>query len=102
MQGAGGGTVGVIQAYVADATAPEERAKALGWLSAATNAGVAFGPLLGSLSLLGGHSGPGLVAAGLCIVNMLFAWRYSGVARHEGCEGGCRASAAPRARRSRA
>ena len=36
VQGAGGGTVSVIQAYVADATAPEERAKALGWLSAAT------------------------------------------------------------------
>src|SRR5689334_2464207 len=49
-QGAGGGTVGVIQAYVADSTAPDERAKALGWLSAATNAGVAIGPVLGSLS----------------------------------------------------
>jgi MFS family permease len=44
VQGAGGGTVGVIQAYVADATEPKDRAKALGWLSAATNAGVALGP----------------------------------------------------------
>ena len=42
VQGAGGGTVGVIQAYVADATKPEERTKALGWLSAATNFGVAI------------------------------------------------------------
>src|SRR5262245_54028268 len=41
VQGAGGGTVGVIQAYVADATEPEDRARALGWLSAATNLGVA-------------------------------------------------------------
>src|SRR5512133_137380 len=47
VQGAGGGTVGVIQAYVADSTRPEERAKALGWLSAATNAGVALGPVIG-------------------------------------------------------
>ena len=47
VQGAGGGTVGVIQAYVADATKPEERTKALGWLSAATNFGVAIGPVLG-------------------------------------------------------
>ena len=47
VQGAGGGTVGVIQAYVADATKPEDRSKALGWLSAATNAGVALGPVLG-------------------------------------------------------
>jgi MFS family permease len=29
VQGAGGGTVGVIQAYVADAVPPEQRAKAL-------------------------------------------------------------------------
>ena len=65
VQGAGGGTVGVIQAYVADSTEPQNRAKALGWLSAATNLGVALGPPLGSLALLLGHSGPGLVAAAL-------------------------------------
>ena len=76
VQGAGGGTVSVIQAYVADATAPEERAKALGWLSAATNAGVAIGPLLGSLSHTWGASGPGLFAAALCCINIAFAWRY--------------------------
>ena len=76
VQGAGGGTVGVIQAYVADSTEPENRAKALGWLSAATNLGVALGPPLGSVALLMGHSGPGVVAAALCVVNMAFAWRY--------------------------
>src|SRR5262245_29402216 len=41
VQGAGGGTVSVIQAYVADAVEPKDRAKGLGWLSAATNVGVA-------------------------------------------------------------
>ncbi|MDP9177786.1 MAG: MFS transporter [Gemmatimonadota bacterium] len=76
VQGAGGGTVGVIQAYVADATEPKSRAKALGWLSAATNVGVALGPPLGSLALLAGRSGPGLAAAALCIINMAFAWKY--------------------------
>jgi multidrug resistance protein len=76
VQGAGGGTVSVIQAYVADATKPEDRAKSLGWLSAATNAGVALGPVLGSwVQHLGPHT-PGLVAAGLCLVNSAFAWRY--------------------------
>ena len=34
VQGAGGGTIGVVQAYVADASVPEERTKSLGWLSA--------------------------------------------------------------------
>jgi len=76
VQGAGGGTVGVIQAYVADSTEPDNRAKALGWLSAATNLGVALGPPLGSLALIFGHSGPGVFAAVLCLVNMGFAWRY--------------------------
>jgi multidrug resistance protein len=76
VQGAGGGTVSVIQAYVADAVPPEDRAKGLGWLSAATNAGVALGPLLGSLSMAGGRATPGLVAAALCSVNIIFAARY--------------------------
>ncbi len=76
VQGAGGGTVSVIQAYVADATRPEDRAKSLGWLSAATNAGVAIGPVIGSwVQQLGPHT-PGLVAAGLCVVNVIFASRY--------------------------
>src|SRR5215831_6300296 len=79
VQGAGGGTVGVIQAYVADSTAPEDRARALGWLSATTNLGVALGPVLGSLAvrfgevdllpgtgLRMGHAAPGIAAAVLC------------------------------------
>src|SRR5687768_10872687 len=76
VQGAGGGTTGVIQAYVADATAPEQRARSLGWLSAATNLGVTIGPALGSFSLVWGRPAPGLIAASLCVVNMLFAFNY--------------------------
>ncbi|HEX7242853.1 MAG TPA: MFS transporter [Longimicrobiaceae bacterium] len=76
VQGAGGGTVGVVQAYVADATEPENRAKSLGWLSAATNVGVMIGPALGSWSLRFGEAAPGLLAAVLCAVNMAFAWYF--------------------------
>ncbi|HXD29674.1 MAG TPA: MFS transporter [Pyrinomonadaceae bacterium] len=90
VQGAGGGTVGVIQAYVADSTAPEDRARALGWLSATTNLGVALGPVLGSFAIaLGkrdlmpgpatlqmGNAAPGILAAALCVLNMIFAARY--------------------------
>lgn len=84
VQGAGGGTVSVIQAYVADATKPEDRAKSLGWLSAATNAGVAIGPVIGSwVQQLSIHT-PGLLAAGLCVVNMVFASRYLTEARKPG------------------
>ena len=82
VQGAGGGTVGVIQAYVADATEPKSRAKALGWLSASTSVGVALGPALGSLALrFGGTPGPGLAAAALCTLNIVFAWFYLGESR---------------------
>lgn len=90
VQGAGGGTVGVIQAYVADATKPEERTKALGWLSAATNFGVAIGPViggyfatlgkqqvaLGNWAPWGGDAAPGLAAAALCLLNIVFASKY--------------------------
>jgi MFS family permease len=90
IQGAGGGTVGVVQAYVADATEPKDRARALGWLSAATNVGVAVGPLLSSVAIMlgtiqvhvgrydvtAGHHAPGLLAAVICAANMYFAWRY--------------------------
>jgi MFS family permease len=90
VQGAGGGTVGVIQAYVADSTAPQDRARALGWLSATTNLGVALGPVLGSFAItLGkrdllpgpgtlhmGHAAPGIIAAALCLLNMAFVARY--------------------------
>ncbi len=90
VQGAGGGTVGVIQAYVADTTEPADRAKALGWLSAATNLGVALGPVLGSFAVaLGpidlmpgtfelrmGTAAPGIVAAMMCWTTMWFAHRY--------------------------
>ena len=76
VQGAGGGTTGVIQAYVADATEPDQRARSLGWISAATNAGVAIGPALGSLAYGLGREAPGLFAAALCIVNMVFATRF--------------------------
>ncbi len=76
IQGSGGGTVGVIQAYVADAVAPEQRAKGLGWLSAATNAGVALGPVLGSSMMGFGPHYPGLVAAALCVLNSIFAFKF--------------------------
>src|SRR3954471_14593440 len=76
VQGAGGGTVGVIQAYVADSVEPQNRAKALGWLSAATNVGVAIGPAIGSAALRFGSRGPGVAAGALFLINIFFAWKF--------------------------
>jgi MFS family permease len=75
---------------VADSTEPKDRARALGWLSATTNLGVALGPVLGSFAItLGkqdllpgsgtlelGRAMPGIIAAALCVANMFFAARY--------------------------
>ena len=76
VQGAGGGTTGVAQAYVADTVRPADRARALGWLSAATSAGVVVGPIIGSFASRLGNTGPGLIAAGLCVLNAIFAWYW--------------------------
>jgi MFS family permease len=81
VQGAGGGTVGVIQAYVADALEPKDRAKGLGWLSAATNTGVALGPVIGSTAYTWSVHAPGLLAAVLCTLNMMFAAKFLGESR---------------------
>lgn len=75
VQGAGGAMTGVVQAYVADAIVPEERAKALGWISSATSAGVMLGPALGSIAVTVGDAGDaavGFLAAALCVINLLF------------------------------
>lgn len=76
VQGAGGGTTGVAHAYVGDAIEKKDRAKALGWLSAATSVGIMFGPVLGSLATNISPEGPGLIAALLCVINVAFAWRW--------------------------
>jgi multidrug resistance protein len=76
VQGAGGGTTGVAQAYVADTVDPADRARALGWLSAATSAGVMLGPAIGSFAAHFGQAAPGMIAAALCLINVFFAWKW--------------------------
>ena len=74
VQGFGAGTVGVVQAYLSDSVPSADRAKALGWLTAATSAGVMVGPAIGSLSAAYDLIGPGYLAAILCLLNLIFAW----------------------------
>ncbi len=76
IQGAGGGTIGVVQAYVADSIEPAERARALGWLTAATSAGVMIGPGIASLAASWSPAAPGLLAAALCLINSVSAWLW--------------------------
>jgi MFS family permease len=75
----------VLQAYVGDAFEPKERAKALGWLTASTSAGVMIGPAIGSLTFGLGAAAPGIVAGLLCVMNVIFAWKLlpESTARHK-------------------
>src|SRR5438270_13746645 len=49
LDGASGGNILVAQAYVADVTKPEHRARSLGMIGAAFGVGFVLGPLLGGL-----------------------------------------------------
>jgi len=77
VQGLGGGTIGVVQAYVADASPPAERTKSLGWLSAVTSLGAVAGPAFGSAMIsVGGRSAPGLAAGALALLVAAFGARF--------------------------
>jgi len=51
LDGASGGNILVAQAYVADVTAPEHRARGMGLIGMAFGLGFVFGPLLGGVLL---------------------------------------------------
>jgi len=71
--GAMGATIGVAQAYIADITAPERRAHAMGILGAAFAMGFILGPALGGILSTHSYSSAGVVAAALCAANALAA-----------------------------
>ena len=78
--GAGGATIGTAQAYIADVTTPENRAKGMGLIGAAFGMGFILGPpLSGFLSAVGLHHHlagnvlPGLVAATLSFSALMVA-----------------------------
>lgn len=76
MGGFMGANVGVAQAYVADVTTPDERARGMGMIGAAFGLGFILGPALGGLLARFGPAAPFLGAAALTLANALFAvWR---------------------------
>lgn len=76
VSGFAGGNISVAQAYVADITTTENRSKGMGIIGAAFGLGFIVGPAIGGLSgHYWGHAAPGLVAAGLSLLNLVLAWR---------------------------
>jgi len=71
--GLGGSNIGVAQAYIADITSKEERAKGMGLIGAAFGLGFVFGPLIGALLSKYGYSVAGFGAAAFSSLAFLFA-----------------------------
>lgn len=69
-----GANVGVAQAYIADVTPPEERAKGMGMIGAAFGLGFIFGPAIGGFLSRWGPAAPFLGAAALAAANFALAW----------------------------
>jgi MFS transporter, DHA1 family, tetracycline resistance protein len=64
----------VANAYVADITAPEDRAKRFGWLGAMFGLGFILGPVLGGLLGAIDLHLPFFVAGVLALCNLLYGW----------------------------
>jgi MFS transporter, DHA1 family, tetracycline resistance protein len=76
VDGISGGSIATAQAYVADATAPEDRAKYMGLLGAAVGLGFTLGPGIGGALNVFGFSAAAFGAAALSAANFLFAlWK---------------------------
>jgi MFS family permease len=70
-----GANITVAQSYIADITPPENRSKRMGLIGMAFGLGFIFGPWIGGRSAgWFGESGPGLVAAALCAINLVLAF----------------------------
>jgi MFS family permease len=75
LDGGSGATINVGQAYLADATAPHLRARAMGKIGAAVGLGFIVGPMLGGITVSGGVTLVAWVAAAITALNLVVAWR---------------------------
>lgn len=67
--------ISVAQAYVADVSTKENRAKGMGMVGAAIGLGFVFGPPIGGLAAFKiGLGAPGFIAAGLSLLNLVLAY----------------------------
>jgi MFS transporter, DHA1 family, tetracycline resistance protein len=74
LAGAAGGTQATAQAYIADSTSPEHRARGLGLIGAAFGLGLMAGPAMGGLLSLYSLHAPAFAAAALALTNAAFGF----------------------------
>jgi len=75
LQGIAGASYAAAQAYVADVTTKEERARGMGMIGAAFGLGFILGPAFGAIFSAVDQRLPFFVAAGLAALNWLIAYR---------------------------
>lgn len=69
-----GGSIPTAQAYIADVTEPQDRARWMGMLGASIGLGFVFGPALGAAMSRYGFGAAAFTASGLAAVNFAFAY----------------------------
>ena len=74
LDGITGGNISTAQAYIADVTTKEERAKGMGLVGAAFGLGFIFGPAIGGILSRWGIHVPFFFAAGLCFANAILLY----------------------------
>src|SRR4030095_9367014 len=74
LDGLTGGNISTAQAYIADITTPENRAKGMGLVGAAFGLGFVFGRALGGILSHWGIHVPFFFAAGLCFANAVLLY----------------------------
>ncbi|MGB3634644.1 MAG: MFS transporter [Rubrobacteraceae bacterium] len=74
LAGGAGATLATAQAYIADSTSPEDRAKGLGLIGAAFGLGLITGPAAGGLLSLHTLSTPAFAASAVAFSNVLFGF----------------------------
>lgn len=72
--GIAGANIPTAQAYIADVTTPENRAKGMGMVGAAFGLGFIFGPAIGGVLSRFGPQTPMFFASALCFSNFVAAW----------------------------
>ena len=75
INGVSGASYATAQAYVADITTEESRARGMGLIGAAFGIGFIIGPAIGALLSLISDAAPFFFASGLAAVNLVLAWR---------------------------
>lgn len=72
--GIGGSSIGVAQAYIADITTREERAKGMGLIGLAFGLGFVFGPLIGGFLAKYSYMATGFASASTSLIAFIFCY----------------------------